>query len=117
MKFWYGVERLTEDGHWVASRNPTQELSTLDIPVVHLEKNKCAYGVGQTSYSVWCDFEFPCGICEIPKSTIYYLKGLCDGDMKQLYDYKYYVYGASDSRPYFKFVSIYLSIHNDKNRN
>ena len=31
---------------------------------------------------------FPCGICEIPKSTIYYLKGLCDGDMKQLYDYK-----------------------------
>ena len=39
MKFWYGVERLTADGHWVASRNPTQELSTLDIPVVHLEKN------------------------------------------------------------------------------
>ena len=104
-KFWYGITRLSTDGGWVDPRYPTQELFPADdIPISNYEINKCSYYDGNKIHSVWCDFIFPCGVCEIPRGKWYYLKGLCNNDLDKIYDFHYYIYGVSDQRPYFKYV-------------
>ena len=104
-KFWYGITRLSTDGGWVDPRYPTQELFNADdIPISNHEINRCTYYDGNQMHSVWCDFIFPCGVCEIPRGKWYYLKGLCNNDLDKTYDFYYYIYGVSDQRPYFKYV-------------
>ena len=115
-KFWYGITRLSTDGGWVDPRYPTQELFNADdIPISNYEINKCSYYDGNKIHSVWCDFIFPCGVCEIPRGKWYYLKGLCNNDLDKIYDFHYYIYGVSDQRPYFKYVffqdTFYLLFH------
>ena len=98
--FWLGNKRVFEKNVWYHPYfNET-------IPNFELEfetdSQKCAYIDAGVLKGSNCNYkEYPCGICKVSLDHILYLKGLFKDEI-ELYDTKYYVYGAKNNRPYLK---------------
>ena len=99
--FWTGLTREPEDQIWYNPYDPSQEVGT--FPDIYLNPaENCMNLVGYLKQVFNCEQVYPCGICEIPNNQLYYMKGLCQEDKAKFFDFRYYIHGLKNRRPFFK---------------
>ena len=97
-----GMQRNRSTDKWYNPYDFSQDISKTLYIFTGTDNEVVSYNVGGKLEPTVSTNKFPCGICQLPKSKIVYLKGLCDEDSRLRYDDKYYIYGVHDDRPYFK---------------
>ena len=102
IKFHMGMQRNRSTDKWYNPYDFSQDISKTLYIFTGTDNEVVSYNVGGKLEPTVKTNKFPCGICEVPKGKILYLKGLCDEDSRLLYDDKYFIYGVHDDRPYFK---------------
>ena len=95
---WMGNQR-NPLGTWY---NPYVQNQTMLLSNVRDRSLNCLLIVSDRAEDASCNSMFLCGVCIIPEDKVYYLKGLCEQDIKNLYDVKYYIHGIKNRRPYFR---------------
>ena len=100
IEYWIGNQRYPENGTWYHLYDPLVDMSDFDLKV-SFESHNCVANIGGKPNPRVCTFAWPCGMCEVSKTKILYLKGLCIADL-EFYDTDFYIYGLKNNRPYFR---------------
>ena len=96
-----GMQRNRSTDKWYNPYDLSQDISKTLYISAGSDNEIVSYNVGGKLEPHMSTNIFPCGICEVPKGKLLYLKGLCDEDSRLLYDEQYFFYGVHDHRPYF----------------
>ena len=100
IKFWVALTKEPY-GKWYNPYDPSEDIGehpdVFDSPTYN-----CMQVTGGVKQVFSCGDVNSCGMCNIPSDQIYYLKGTCKSDRLKLYDFKFYINGIRNKRPYFQ---------------
>ena len=66
-------------------------------------QEKCAYIFGNRIEPAACTQNYACGLCQLPPGKLLKMKGLCQEDITYKFDTDYYIFGAKNSQPHFRY--------------
>ena len=67
-----------------------------------LSDEQCQYAFGNTMEVQPCTVKFPCGICKLPEGKRLIVKGMCEKDVEDSYDFDFGIYGTKDGKALFR---------------
>ena len=93
------------DNLWTDPHDNTTSFKNFDIIDSH---EKCAYVFGNRIEPAACLQNYACGLCYLPPGKLLKMKGLCKEDILEKFDTDYYIFGAKNSLPHFRYFFAYM---------